>query len=88
MLLILGIISLAGSALGLLWFTRARHKRAQNPTEQADLNRAGSLIFTFVSLVVGAVSFFLYFTGYPDSASQLDGASLPTTLPLVLRLGA
>ena len=84
MLLILGIISLAGAALGLVWFVRARNDRDENPTERADLNRAGSLIFTFVSLVVGAVSIVLYFTGYPSSTSQLDGASLPTTLPLAL----
>ena len=76
MLLILGIISFVGAALGLLWFVRARQDRDENPTEQADLNRAGSLIFTFVSLVVGAVSLFLYFTGYPGSVSELDGASL------------
>ena len=76
MLLILGIISLAAAALGLLWFTRARKKRAETSTEQADLNRAGSLIFTFVSLVVGVVSLVLYFTNYPDAASQLDGANL------------
>lgn len=76
MLLVLGIISLAAAALGLLWFTRARNKRAQNPTEQADLNRAGSLIFTFVSLIVGAVALVLYFINFPDSAAELDGASL------------
>ncbi len=75
MLLILGIISFAGAALGLLWFVRARRDRDENPTERADLNRAGSLIFTFVSLVVGAVSLVLYFTGYPGSVSELDGAS-------------
>ena len=80
MLLILGIISLAAAAVGLLWFTRARNKRADNPTEQADLNRAGSLIFTFVSLVVGVVALVLYFTNFPDSASQLDGANLPMML--------
>ncbi len=79
MLLVLGIISLAAAALGLLWFTRARNKRDQTSTEQADLNRAGSLIFTFVSLVVGAVSLVLYFTNFPDSAGQLDGASLYIT---------
>lgn len=76
MLLILGIISFAGAALGLLWFVRARQDRDENPTERADLDRAGSLIFTFVSLVVGAVSLVLYFTGYPSSVSELDGASL------------
>lgn len=76
MLLILGIISFAGAALGLLWFIRALQGRDENPTERADLDRAGSLIFTFVSLVVGAVSLVLYFTGYPSSVSELDGVSL------------
>ena len=76
MLLILGIISFAGAALGLLWFVRALLERDENPTERADLNRAGSLIFTFVSLVVGAVSLVLYFTGYPGSASELDGVEV------------
>ena len=77
MLLILGIISFAAAALGLLWFVRARRDRDENPTERADLNRAGSLIFTFVSLIVGAVSLVLYFLNFPDGVSQLDGAVLP-----------
>lgn len=85
MLLILGIISFVGAALGLLWFVRARRKRAENSTEQADLNRAGSLIFTLVSLIVGAASLFLYFINYPASVSQLDGANLLNT---ALQLGA
>lgn len=76
MLLILGIISLGCAALGLLWFTRARQEKDKNATEQAGLNRVGSLIFTFVSLIVGVAALVLFFTGYPDSTSQLDGASL------------
>ena len=76
MLLVLGIISLACAALGLVWFTRARQQKDKNSTEKAGLNRAGSLIFTFVSLVVGVTALVLYFTGYPGSVSQLDGASL------------
>ena len=80
MLLILGIISLAGAALGVVWFTRARRTKDRNATEEADLNRAGSLIFTIVSLIVGVVAIVLYLTGYPESASQLSGSSLAAYL--------
>ncbi len=63
-MLFLSLISFALAVLGVFWVLRAFRTRDKTPTERADLDRTGGIIFTVVCLVVGGVALYLYASDY------------------------
>lgn len=63
-MLFLAIICFVLAGLGVFWVVRAFATKDKTPTERADLDKAGGIIFTVVSLVVGGVALYLYSSGF------------------------
>ena len=82
-MLFLSLICFALALIGVFWVFRAFTKEDETPTERADLDRAGGVIFTVVCLCVGGVALYLYSSNYlrpvpglnPDTSITL---SVPT----------
>jgi len=71
-MLFLAVICFALALSGVVWTVRAFSKEERTPTERADLDKAGGVIFTVVSLVVGGVALYLHMSGYLAPAPGLD----------------
>lgn len=63
-MLFLSLICFALALLGVFWVVRAFAGKDETPTERADLDKAGGIIFTVVSLCVGAVALYLYSSNF------------------------
>lgn len=74
-MLFLSLICFGMALIGGFWVFRAFTKREETPTERADLDKAGGIIFTFVCLSVGGVALYLYSSDYLEPEPGLN----PTT---------
>ncbi len=63
-MLFLSLICFALALIGVFWVFRAFTGKDETPTERADLDRAGGIIFTVVCLCVGGVALYLYSSNY------------------------
>ena len=71
-MLFLSLICFALAALGVFWVLRAFRTTDETPTERADLDRAGGVIFTVVCLCVGGVALYLYASNYLEPVPGLE----------------
>lgn len=71
-MLFLSLICFALALLGVFWVVRAFSTEDETPTERADLDRAGGIIFTVVCLCVGAVALYLYSSNFLAPEPGLD----------------
>ncbi len=71
-MLFLAIICFVLAALGVFWVVRAFTTKDKTPTERADLDKAGGIIFTVVSLAVGGVALYLYASGFLEPEPGLN----------------
>lgn len=63
-MLFLSLICFALALIGVFWVVRAFATPDETPTERADLDKAGGIIFTVVCLCVGGVALYLYSSNY------------------------
>ncbi len=70
-MLFLSLICFVLALLGAFWVFRAFTKKDETPTERADLDRAGGIIFTVVCLSLGGVALYLYSSGFLDPTPGL-----------------
>lgn len=59
-MLFLSLACFALALLGVIWVVRAYTTKDETPTERADLDRVGGIIFTVVCLSVGGVALYLH----------------------------
>ena len=71
-MLFLSLICFALAVLGVFWVLRTFRTSDETPTERADLDKAGGIIFTVVCVCVGGVALYLYASGFLDPAQGLD----------------
>ncbi len=82
-MLFLSLICFALAAIGVFWVLRAFRSGDQTPTERADLDRAGGIIFTVVCLVVGGVALYLYASNFLAPVPGLEpDTSISATQPV------
>ena len=82
-MLFLSLICFALALLGVFWVLRAFRKGDQTPTERADLDRTGGIIFTVVCLCVGGVALYLYASNYLAPVQGLEPATSVHTVQRV-----
>lgn len=75
-MLFLAIICFVLAAFGVFWIVRSFATKDKTPTERADLDKAGGIIFTIVSLAVGGVAFYLYSSGFLEPDPALDPSTV------------
>lgn len=81
-MLFLSLICFGMALLGGFWVFRAFTKKEETPTERADLDKAGGIIFTVVCLCVGGVALYLYSSDYLAPEPGLNPTtSVSGTLP-------
>ncbi|ADI13586.1 hypothetical protein [Truepera radiovictrix] len=71
-MLFLAVICFVLAGFGVLWTVRSFATKDKTPTERADLDKAGGIIFTLVSLAVGGVALYLYASGFLAPDPGLD----------------
>ena len=82
-MLFLSLICFALAVLGVFWVLRAFRTSDETPTERADLDRAGGVIFTVVCLCVGGVALYLYSSNFLAPVPGLEpGTNLQTVQPV------
>jgi hypothetical protein len=59
-MLFLSLACFALALLGVFWVVRAFTTKDETPTERADLDKVGGIIFTVVCLSVGGVALYLH----------------------------
>ncbi len=82
-MLFLSLICFALAALGVFWVLRAFRTTDKTPTERADLDRAGGIIFTVVCLCVGGVALYLYASDYLAPVPGLEPDTSVRSVQLV-----
>lgn len=82
-MLFLSLICFALAAIGVFWVLRAFRTTDETPTERADLDRAGGIIFTVVCLCVGGVALYLYSSNYLAPVPGLEPSTSIQTVQLV-----
>ena len=82
-MLFLSLICFVLALVGAFWVFRAFTKKDQTPTERADLDRAGGIIFTVVCLCVGGVALYLYSSDFLSPEPGLNPNTGATVSALV-----
>ncbi len=77
-MLFLSLICFALALIGVFWVVRSFATGDKTPTERADLDKAGGIIFTVVCLCVGGVALYLYSSDYlaPEPGLNPDTESV------------
>ena len=82
-MLFLSLICFALALIGVFWVLRAFATPDKTPTERADLDKAGGIIFTVVCLCVGGVALYLYSSDYLAPEPGLNPDTEVTSLQAV-----
>ena len=71
-MLFLSLICFGLALLGVFWVLRTFRTSDETPSERADLDKTGGIIFTIVCVCVGGVALYLYASGFLAPAQGLD----------------